>query len=742
MVFVVNNIYRVEDRFEVPHTGPLIDLLQRRWPDGFPGAHSAVYANGQRLEVEDYDYDVSPSYTVVIMPCLPAGLDPATIYLLVQIAVMLLAVAFSFLTMPGPPKVKGNKQRVYSIGSGQNVPALGELIAEHFGKMWFYPDVASQPYSTFVGNEQYINQILLLGAGKYRLDDIKIGNTPLSLVPPDLVDYRVYGPADHKAQYGVIQSEFNVFEDVVSSVDVQGLSFAKNPTTSFAGYAKASWGLQGAEAVSGMVGGDTVTLWAWPSAANNQAVRTVTTTTDGKLGLTPGIAADNITYQAVRDDDGWRGWFAVCPVGKTTNRIDFDFSFPGGINWRTTDGDIRQSFVNIDIEVQGIDDAGVNVGPLITASPTYSGTTTDTLRVTYSIAVPAGRYKVRARKDGSDDPEGRSSTGCTWEGLKAYCINTPGQFAYGDVTLIAIKLRASAALSSSSDKISVLATRILPTCASDFLTEAPTTNVCDAFAKVVRDADPDGVDLPALKVLAARWNNTNGFNFRFEDSTTVYAALQTIGLSHRAKPQAYAKLLSLRPDDAKPFDQYLVTQEQMVGASYKCGITIGPTSGDIDGFRVEYQDPTGTTDLFAVWPSTAITPQDTALRGCTDKATALAQAQFLWARRGVLRRVVTFDTEFDSLPFAIGDRIAVVSNAIDKVATVRLIEARGTQWTVDGILDISTVKVRVRDQYGSPSELIDAGMSGNILTLASVPGFPVFGINSGQEPTTIHWARW
>lgn len=736
MIYIVNDIYKTDQHIEVEFEGELIEFLLQRYPNGFGSGSSAVYVNNQKLEVEDYDTYVSASDSVVIMPNVPNGLETATIYLIVQIAVLLISVALSFILAPKAPKGRGTKGKVFTIGSGQNVPALGEVIAEHFGQVWFYPDVASQPYTTYIANEQYVYQILLIGAGRYAIDNIRFGNTDLNLIPAGLVEYRVFQPQDHKSQYGIIQSEFGIHEDVITSVDVQGLDFARNPLTSWAGKAGGANALKGTEAPTNFAAGQQVTLIGQPGWAMHNTVKTISIISGLSMFFASTVSDDH-HYQVVKEDAGWRGWFSVAAVGKKVNRIDFNFNMPRGLYSTNDDGDYKAWSIYIDIQIQGIDDDGNDVGPLITRLAIYTATSSDPIRKTFTVAVAEGRYKARCRKDSRDDVTQKAVSSCTWETLKAYAVNTPGQYTYGDATLIAIKMKASEALSSTSDKVVVQATRILPTVESDFTVLAPTNNVCDAFAEIVRGVDPNGVDVPALKILSTRWENTNGFNFRFEDATTVFDALQTVSLSHRAKPQAYAKLLSMRPDDAKPFDQYVVSQEQMLTDSYRCGINIGPTNGDIDGYRVEYQDPNSTTILYAVYPALAISPIDVKLAGCTDQATAVAQAKFLWSRRSVLRRVVEFDTEYDALSFAIGDRIKVTNNIMDNVATVRLMEQNGLVLTVDGLLGANGLVAIIRDQYGQPSDPIPASIAGNILTLESLPPFPMFGATAAQENTTI-----
>lgn len=745
MISISRNIYNPKDVTNHEFTGPLIDFLQTHFPNGFGANRSAIFVNRKILEVENYDYLVKAEDHVVVIPVIPDGTEGFWIPLLIDIiAAAIVAVATYYLTPKPTNRSRSGARRVFEIGSGQNTPALGESIVEHFGKLWFYPDVASQPYVEFVNNEQYVNQILLVGAGEYEINSIKIGNTELSMIPPGLVEYTVFQPADHKSQYGVIQAATGIYEDVVTSVDVKDLDFARNANESFIGRAYADDNyLKGDENVSGFSVGDVVTLLAKQSNtdnANHRLTTTITGISGNRMYLQTLLNdAGNPSYQAVKGDIGWRGWFSVCPVGKATNRIDFDFNFPQGLVNTDSEGRLFSFAVTINIEIQQIDDNNNNVGGLITRTFYVSAATRDPIRRTFSVSVPAGRYKVRAQRDNADDVSQRSTSRCYWYGLKAFIINPIGQYAYGPVTLMTFKIRASEALSSSSDKIMVQATRILPTLISDFSVKAPTVNPVDAFAAVVRESDPDGLDIDSLKVLHTRWAGTNGFNWRFEDQSTVFACLQVIAAGHRATPTAYSRLLSMRPDEAKPVDQFLVTQEQIIADSYKVAINIGPVIPYVDGFRVKYRDPTGTTDLFVSYPSASITPIESNLDGCTDQATALAQAQYLWARNNILKRVITFSTEFDSLAFSVGDRIAVLTNVIDNARTCRVLSVSpdGLTLTVDGSMDPSNVLVMVRSEYGEPSSPIPATINGNVITLSQSAGFDLYGIIAGQENTSV-----
>jgi hypothetical protein len=341
------------------------------------------------------------------------------------------------------------------------------------------------------------------------------------------------------------------------------------------------------------------------------------------------------------------------------------------------------------------------------------------------------------RRNDRDDAKSNEMSRVQWRGLKAFAINTAGQFIYGNVTLLGLKMKASNALGNTSDRISVKAIRRLPTVQSGFASIEATTNVADAFAAIVRQADVNGIDLPKLQTLAGQWANTNGFNYRFVDATTVYDALQTVASNHRSKPEAYARKLSMRPDRAIAFDQYLVSHENMIKDSYSCGIKLTDDGSIIDGVRLAYADPNSVRELYVTFPANSSSPEAISFIGCTDAATALAQAKYLWAKRVAARRVVEFRTEWQGNAFSVGDRIAVLQNLVDTVRTARVMEVNGNDLVIDAVLDAPSIIVRLTDEFGNASIPLPASMAGNIITLASAPPFAIHGINSGQDPTPV-----
>jgi len=264
-------------------------------------------------------------------------------------------------------------------------------------------------------------------------------------------------------------------------------------------------------------------------------------------------------------------------------------------------------------------------------------------------------------------------------------------------------------------------------------------NPVDAFAHIVRSGSnvQDGLDMASLKTLHTQWNGTNGFNARFEDQATVYDALQIVASSHRATPQAYAKLLTMRPDRAQENDKFLLTPDQMLEDSYSLGIKLGDDTS-VDSYRVAYSDPLSSGELSVVWPLDGSVPESVTLTGCTDRDTALAQAKYLWAKRSALRRIVEVTTEFDAHAFSIGDRIAIMHPLMDWITSTRVMSINGLQLTLDGTpINQGLCQFRLRSEYGEPSPILNGTLSGNILIMDEPAPFPIYGVLDGIENTAV-----
>ena len=68
----------------------------------------------------------------------------------------------------------------YSLSSQGNNARIGESIPVVYGHNKVYPDFASQPYSEFIDNDQFLYSVLVIGQGFHDLHQIRIEDTPIT----------------------------------------------------------------------------------------------------------------------------------------------------------------------------------------------------------------------------------------------------------------------------------------------------------------------------------------------------------------------------------------------------------------------------------------------------------------------------------------------------------------------------------------------------------------------------------
>lgn len=126
----------------------------------------------------------------------------------------------------------------YGLQSTGNSARLLDSIPVVYGRMKVTPDLASQPYTEFNGNDQYLYELFCISQGQIDIESILIGDTPIGNFSE--IDYEVVGP----------NQPVTLFPDnVVTRSDVTGIElqapndsgdwvgpFTANPAGSGANY--------------------------------------------------------------------------------------------------------------------------------------------------------------------------------------------------------------------------------------------------------------------------------------------------------------------------------------------------------------------------------------------------------------------------------------------------------------------------------------------------------------------------
>lgn len=82
---------------------------------------------------------------------------------------------------PKPPKQSSeDRESVYNLAGARNAVRPHEPLGLLFGSTRIAPDVISQPYTRYYGNDQYLHFVLTPGLNVDRFDDLYLGDTLLS----------------------------------------------------------------------------------------------------------------------------------------------------------------------------------------------------------------------------------------------------------------------------------------------------------------------------------------------------------------------------------------------------------------------------------------------------------------------------------------------------------------------------------------------------------------------------------
>ncbi len=230
---------------------------------------------------------------------------------------------------------------------------------------------------------------------------------------------------------------------------------------------------------------------------------------DRETAVTTNDAGEEVTVT----DDGWIGPFTANPAGTDATGIGIDVVMPRGLYYAADDGSLEARTVTWEVEARAVDDDGAATGGWIAAaSESVTAAENTPQRRSYRYALDAGRYEVRVRRTNDKSGDARAGHVIHWGGLKAYLDDPP---AFGDVTLLAVRMRATDNLSQRSARlVNVIVTRKLPVWEPEAGWSKPraTRSLASAFADAARarygaGLDDARIDLAALDALDEVWQS-------------------------------------------------------------------------------------------------------------------------------------------------------------------------------------------------------------------------------------------
>lgn len=327
------------------------------------------------------------------------------------------------------------------------------------------------------------------------------------------------------------------------------------------------------------------------------------------------------------------------------------------------------------VEAQTVDADGTPYGNwAVLGNETITAATNTAQRISYRYSVAQARYQVRIKRTDTKDTSAQAGHDLLWAGLRAYM---PGSQEYGNVTVIAMRMRASNSLSAqASRKVNVICTRKLqawnPT--TGWGAAAATRSIAWAFADACR-ADYGGkladaqIPLAQLYALDAIWTaRGDTFDGVFDNMMTLWEALTLIARVGRAKCYQQGGAVQIVRDQAQSVPVAMFSPRNTVRGSLKVDYLM-PTTETADAVTVQYfdADTWRPAEVTAALPgSTSANPAKVQLFGCTSRDQAHREGMYMAACNRYRRKPMTLSTEMEGFIPTFGDLVAISSERLTR----------------------------------------------------------------------------
>ncbi len=363
-------------------------------------------------------------------------------------------------------------------------------------------------------------------------------------------------------------------------------------------------------------------------------------------------------------------WFIAVAndAGTTTNLIEIDLVLPQGLYRQDDKGRLRKVTITAEFEYILIDDEGNETGAwtnLVNFSKSLA--TQNAKRFTISVDVPYARYKVRGRRTNNASNSHKVADTLLWESLRAYLPNVGN---YGQVTMLAVKARATANLNDQSErKFNLYVTRKLPvynTGTETWTTQAtrnPIWALCDIFrATYGANLAQKYLDLDSLAATAATLDTEQAwFDWVFDSESTVWEAAKVTSRAVRGVPLLSPSQVYIQLDREKTVVQHLFNGENIIEDSFERNVTLWKPE-EYDSIEVEYRDPDTWKQervVCALPGSFGDKPKKIILSGVTNRDKAFHEGMYLISSKKYQREELKFSTGVEGLLATYGDLIKV-----------------------------------------------------------------------------------
>lgn len=364
------------------------------------------------------------------------------------------------------------------------------------------------------------------------------------------------------------------------------------------------------------------------------------------------------------------GPFVANAAGTLINAIAIDLVAPKGLFYANNDGSLGAKSITWTVSARPIDNSGTPLGAwVILAAETMTGATNTPQRRSDRYIVAEGRYEVRLVRIDAKDSDSRAGHDLNWVGLRGYL---PGDQEYGQVTMLAVRMRASNSLSqAASRKIFVTATRKIKTWHPSTgwsVAEVASRSIAWALADACRNTHY-GAELPDIRIglaelyaLDTLWTSRGDhFDGRFDNALTFWEAITLIAKAGRSKPYMQGGLMHIARDGVQTVPVAMFNMRNIVRGSFSVGYTV-VTSNTADAIDATYFDED-------VWSPRVVRVKlpgsaeqrvaDLDMFGVINRAHVWRESMYQVASTKYRSKVITLATEMEGFIPSFGDLISV-----------------------------------------------------------------------------------
>lgn len=363
------------------------------------------------------------------------------------------------------------------------------------------------------------------------------------------------------------------------------------------------------------------------------------------------------------------GPFILGAPGSNTNFLSVDISLPSGLLHVSDQGKYESVTVNWIVEYAKVNDSGGQIGDWVTLwNGSATSNSSQPLRFTQKVAVPGGRYMVRAQRISPHNSDGRQTDTITWDNARAYLDENT---AYGNVTMIAVVMKASNVLNSSTaHSLTCIAQRRLRKWdpVNGWSQEVATSNPAWAAADAITNATygrnlPDSrYNLNELYRLAQVFDSRGDqFNGIFDTSSQFWDVLTQIVRVGRTVPMYYAGMIDFIRDEPKTIPTAMFSPQNMIQNTFTSEYQFAEVDTP-DFVRITFrnQDTWEDDQVDCIPPGgTATNPSVVELIGVTNRDQAWREGITMAVRNLFQRRLISWSTELEGLLPKYGDLIRV-----------------------------------------------------------------------------------